>query len=66
MSNLMPQSTIHNQVYLLGFASSVSFFLSDSCYLLTDGVVDALVHRWSITQAKKDFKMHEERSKDNG
>jgi hypothetical protein len=66
VSNLMPQCTMHNQVYLLGFASSVSFFLSDSCNLLTDGVVDALVHRWSITQAKKDFKMHEERSKNNG
>jgi hypothetical protein len=50
----------------LGLASSFSFLFSDPCNLLTDGVVDALVHRWTVTQAKKDFKMHEERGKNNG
>ena len=53
------------QVYLLGLSFSVSFFLSDPCNLVTDSVVNASAHRWSIAQAKKDFKMHEERSKNN-
>jgi len=44
----------------LSLSSLVAFFLADPCNFLTDRIIDAFVHLWSVAGAIEEFKMDKE------